>query len=207
MLSTLVGIVRMIAKQEAIALFAPIKRDLVKVILESWKAIHSSDLNFKSRSRACLMWDETLHRAKIAFAADDGISYIQELNEQTAHYWLNPKTFFRIKKSDEKGYTRNYPTQTALEFHDEESDLFGPASRLEVTYVLSKDEAMIEDIAVVQRVGNAIDFKFSLLDEANVITIAEDNAAESTETYVTTVNVAKLKTSILSDPDESEGNE
>lgn len=140
------------------------------------------------------MWDETFDAANLLLCDSSHIRHIEEKTSQTAYYWFNEKTFFRIKKGDEKGFTCNYPTQTALGFHDMTSDMFGLANRLEVTYVLSPDESEITDIAVVHRNGNKVDFRFSLLSRHNVQAIPEDDKkAVSAETDKSTKSVAKLK--------------
>lgn len=181
----------MICEQDAQALFEPIQDDICAILLKSWSEIHSSNLHFKSRSRASLMWDETLFHANIAWCDSDYVHNIEVKKSQTAHYWLTPNTFFRIKKGDTNGYTRNYPTQTAWEFHHPQSEFFERANRLEVTYVLNADETSIVDIAVVHRKGTSIDFRFSLLESANVEQLPQhedDLQDEATET-----GVARLK--------------
>lgn len=151
------------------------------------------------------MWDETYHRANIAWAGQDQIVHIQDRNEQTAHYWLDETTFFRIKKGDNKGFTRNYPTQAALEFYEEESDMFGGVVRLDVTYVLSKDESAVDDIAVVHRSGDSVDFKFSLLDENSVQGMPTRNTEDSRQEESS--SVAKLKKGLEKKQEKPEGHE
>jgi hypothetical protein len=184
----------MISEQAARALFQPIQHELCTMIFRAWTEIHESDLHFKSRSRASLMWDETLFHANIAWCDSEHVYHIEVKKSQTAHYWLTPNTFFRIKKGDAHGYTRNYPTQAAWEFHLPQSELFDKANRLEVTYVLTADETSIADIAVVHRQCDAIDFRFSILEAANVEQLPQlegdlqDDAADT--------GIAKLKTEL-----------
>ncbi len=159
----------MINKSEAGQLIKPIQADINSIILGSWRKIHESNLSFQSRSRACLMWDEILASAKLRWCDSDFIYDIQESN-QTAHYWLNENVFFRFKKSDENGYTSNYPTQQAMEFHNPQSDMFSLANKLEVTYVLNKEETEIIEINVVYRNNNKVDFMLPIfMDDKNIV--------------------------------------
>ena len=114
------------------------------------------------------MWDETFYSLSIAWCDSEDITKIEEKKSQTAHYWLDSNTFFRIKKGDENGFTRNYPTQTAIHFHDPQSMLFESIDKLEVTYVLNYEETEIVDIAVVHRKGDEINFRFSILESAEI---------------------------------------
>jgi hypothetical protein len=195
----------MITEDDAKALFEPIRHELTKMILDSWNKIHKSDLHFKSRSRACLMWDETFYRANIAWCDSPHIEKIEEKESQTAHYWINSTTLFRIKKGDRKGYTSNFPTQTALEFHHPQSELFGLVDKLEVTYVPTQDEVLVEDIAVVHRIGDHIDFRFSILDAANVQAIITPPAS-GPEPQVDS-GIAKLKPEVAAESESESTND
>jgi hypothetical protein len=195
----------MINEETAVALFEPIHADIVKVVLESWRKIHASNLNFKARSRACLMFDEILDQANLLFCDSPHIQKIEPVGNLTARYWLNDRTFFRFKKGDAKGYTRNFPTQAALKFHEEESDLFGGTNRLELTYVLSQDQTEIIDIAVVHRNGGKVDFRFSLLNDENVLELPVTESAEAAP--ASAGNVAKLKSGLIQQDEVQSDNE
>lgn len=185
----------MISEETAVALFTPIQADVVKVVLESWKKIHGSKLNFRARSRACLMFDEIFDRANLLFCDSPHVQKVEPVNNLTARFWLDDRTFFRFKKGDANGYTRNYPTQSAMKFHGGENDLFGGTNRLELTYVISQDETEIVDIAVVHRNGGKINFRFSLLSEENVRELPVKEAPE--KTAASSDNVAKLKSDLV----------
>ena len=140
------------------------------------------------------MWDETFYSLSNAWCDSEHIKKIEEKKSQTAHYWFNGNTFFRIKKGDENGFTRNYPTQTAIHFHDPQSTLFESIDKLEVTYVLNYEEIEIIDIAVVHRKGDEINFRFSILESAEI----EQLPTTSQIVPEKPGSVAKLK-SVLSD--------
>ncbi len=198
----------MISEDRAKALFQPIQQALNQMILESWKKIHRSDLHFKSRSRASLMWDEIFYLANIAWCDSEHINKIEEKKSQTAHYWLDNKTLFRIKKGDEHGYTRNYPTQTALEFHEQQSEeIFDLVDKMEVTYVLSQDETKIIDIAIVHRNSGIIDFRFSILSTENVETIPHGDISTREKAAAKDSSVAQLKFGVEKSPKFGSSNE
>lgn len=181
----------MITETEAEQLIKPLQADINEIILSSWRKIHSAGLNFQARSRACLMWDEILAAAKLKWCDSEFIHKIREEN-QTAHYWLNEKAFFRFKKSDSKGYTCNYPTQQAIEFHNPQSELFALANKLEVTYVLSKDETEIIGINIVYRNDNKVVFMLPIfMKNANVIKMPP--LENKRETQQKKTGIAKLK--------------
>lgn len=192
----------MITKEQAKHLFAPIQSDLNRAILEAWRKIHKSGLNFKSRSRASLMWDEVVNSLSIVWCDSDHIIKIEEKKSQTAHFWLNNNTFFRIKKGDENGFTRNYPTQTAIQFHDPQSTIFESVDKLEVTYVLNQAETDIVDISVVFRKRKVIDFRFSILETADIKPLPTKRT--TTEKID---SVAKLKSQLPNLKDQASGDE
>lgn len=149
------------------------------------------------------MWDETLFRANIAWCDSDHIQEIEEKKSQTAHYWFDNRTFFRIKKGDKRGYTSNYPTPTAMEFHEPESDLFGGVDKLEVTYVLDHQETTIEDIAIVYRNRGEVEFRFSILDSENVESAVPAKTDKDAEVFPKK-EITKLKRELNDEEIESE---
>ncbi len=137
------------------------------------------------------MFDEVLATAKVMWCDSDRVDNIQE-TRQTAHYWVSKNSFFRFKKSDSKGYTCNYPTQTSIEFHNPQSELFDLANKLEVTYVLNTDQTEIVDIQVVHRLHDKVDFAVSILRNGeNVVSIADQ--MESLPNPPAKSKIAKLK--------------
>ena len=135
-----------------------------RIILNSWQKIHKSGLNFKPRGRANVMWDEMTQNAKNEWGISDDIRIVER--RQTAEYWIaDSRVMFRLKKCDSDGYTKNYPTQTALDFHDPQIELDLKITKLEVGYVLNQDETDIKDILVIHRHNNTVKFKYSVLKE------------------------------------------
>ncbi len=79
------------------------------------------------------------------------------------------KFSFRLKKSNEAGFTANYPTQTAIDFHDHDNgcyqvSLFDLADylRVEITYTLDALQVEIACIRVVARDKSKIAWSYEI---------------------------------------------
>ena len=136
-----------------------------KIIPNAWRKIHQSGLNFKPRGRANIMWDEITQNAKNEWAASKDIKIVT--GPQTTHYWIDDRVVFRFKKCDRNGYTSNIPTQNVLDFHNPEIEFSQKIIRLEVGYVLNQDETEIQDILVIHRYNNTVNFAFSILSSGH----------------------------------------
>ena len=147
-----------------------------RIIFNAWQKIHISGLNFKPRGRANIMWDEMTQNAKNEWGFSDDIRIVER--RQTAEYWISDsRVVFRLKKCDSDGYTNNYPTQTALKFHDPQIALDLQITKLEVGYVLNQGETDIKNILVIHRHNNTVKFKYSvLMNPDNVIQISRFDA-------------------------------
>ncbi|MDE9553845.1 hypothetical protein KKI94_22380, partial [Xenorhabdus bovienii] len=64
---------------------------------------------------------------------------------------VNGRYFIRFKKGDSNFLSSNYPTQSALKYHDPNIDMFGGEVRLELLYVLGRDGIGIDKIVLTQR--------------------------------------------------------
>lgn len=143
----------MLSQAEVEARLAPYKACIVRLILAAWADWIASGKRGRwkrRRSRANYIWEELVCRAEAAFANDPAVQIIPK--NQSVIFVVDDLAF-RFKKSDASGLTKNYPTQTALEFHDQQGELPGipKAQRLEVTYVLNKLETTVQDILLVAR--------------------------------------------------------
>jgi len=68
-----------------------------------------------------------------------------------------------MKKGDSSLLSRNYPTQSALNFNDPIHDLFGGIARLELLYILDETEVEVERIAIVQRKGGSVSWSLDVV--------------------------------------------
>lgn len=113
-------------------------------------------------------------RAHAEFAFDPRVR-IHRQNESFL-FVLGDDLLFRFKRSDERGFTRNYPTQAAIEFHEpEQASLpgFELMAKLEVSYVLNEAETSVADILVVARDGKHVAWKYSILDRLDKSQVVE----------------------------------
>jgi hypothetical protein len=143
----------MLSQAEVEARLTPYKARIVRIILSAWAdwmASGKSGRWKRRRSRANYMWEELACRAEEGFANDPSVR-IHPKNQSCL--FLVGDLVFRFKKSDASGLTSNYPTQSALDYHDPQEDLPGipRVQRLEVTYVLNKLELAVQDILLVAR--------------------------------------------------------
>lgn len=171
----------MLTQAEVEARLTPYMARIVRLVLDAWAdwmASGKSGRWKRRRSRANYMWEELACGAEVAFANDPGIR-IHPKN-QSCWFHINGLVF-RFKKSDASGLTSNYPTQAALDYHDQQEQLPGipKVQRLDVTYVLNKLETAVQDILLVARDQDRVLWCSSLLrrDEGgNVVPITVPNA-------------------------------
>ena len=111
------------------------------------------------------MWEQMIDRAHRAFEADPGVA-ISRKNE--TFRFVVGDVLFRFKKGDRTGLSANFPTQTALAFHDPQRVIPGQGAleRVEVVYTLNRLQTEVTDVLVVARHGTTILWTFSLLDAA-----------------------------------------
>ncbi|WP_017462023.1 hypothetical protein [Dyella ginsengisoli] len=147
--------------QTALAPVAPI---LIRSYIRAWADWQKAGYqHWRARGRANFVWEQAVHYAVLALTDVPGVTI--KLHNESYHFLINDTVAFRLKKADNEGFTRNYPTQEALAFHDPQMPLTGvpAAQRVEVTYSLNRTQTDLSDIAVVSREGDAIAWSYSLL--------------------------------------------
>ena len=163
----------MLSQPEVEHRLAPFLPIIQRVILEAWRDWMESGKNGRwkrKRSRANYMWEELACRAEAAFSAHPHV----HIHHKTQSCWFVIEgVVYRFKKSDAKGLSKNYPTQAALDYHDQQQDLPGIplTQRLETTYVLNKLETAIQDILLVARDAERVLWCSSILhrDEGGTV--------------------------------------
>lgn len=159
------------------ALLTPYLERLRDIVLGSWADWMDSGYSGVwrcKRTRAGFVWEQMTGRAHGEFSFDPRVR-IHRQNESFL-FVLGDELLFRFKLSDERGYTRNYPTQAAIEFHDPEQAMLpglDSLGRVEISYVLNAAETSVEDILVVARDGKRIAWKYSVLDRLDNSRIVE----------------------------------
>jgi hypothetical protein len=78
---------------------------------------------------------------------------------------IEDKVFIRMKKAEDSLLSRNYPTPSAVAFHDQIQDLFDGVARLELVYVLSRDATELERVVLIQRHKKRVMWKLALIGD------------------------------------------
>ncbi|MEF9421305.1 MULTISPECIES: hypothetical protein [Xanthomonas] len=185
----------MLSQSEIEARLTPYTARIVQVILDAWAdwmASGKSGRWKRKRSRANYIWEELACGAEAAFANDSSV----RIHPQNQSCWFHINGLvFRFKKSDSSGLTSNYPTQAALDYHDQQEDLPGipRVQRLEITYVPNPLETAIQDILLVARDQGTLLWCTSLLrkDEGgNVVPIGVAPVPETPVSAPKTIKIA-----------------
>ena len=115
-----------------------------------------------ARTRPTVLWEFIIRRADEAFSGVAGIERREKYS--TVSYIIDDSLMFRFKKGDRNGFSRNFPTQRALDFNDQNiscvddrqglifDDAYLP--RVDIVYILNKLLTDIESIFVVARHKN-----------------------------------------------------
>lgn len=151
------------------ATLIPLEAALTRALTTAWQDWQASGLDhWLKRGRANYVWEQAVHYAALELAELPSVSVI--VKNESYHFLVDGRVAFRLKKADSAGFTRNYPTQEALAFHDPQLPLTGvPAEqRVEVTYTLNATETDLHDIVVVARDGDKIAWSYSLLRNDSV---------------------------------------
>lgn len=184
----------MLSQAEVETRLTPYTARIVQVVLDAWADWMGSGKSGRwkrKRSRANYIWEELACGAEAAFAND---SSVRIHPKQQSCWFLIDDLVFRFKKSDSSGLTSNYPTQAALDYHDQQEDLPGipRVQRLEVTYVPNKLETAVQDILLVARDQDRVLWCSSLLrsgEGGNVVPITAPTAPEPPASAPKTIKI------------------
>lgn len=155
------------SQEEVQALLKPLHSRMARIVLDAWddwkQKSHEIGNRF-ARTSANVVFERIIARAIPEFDSMPGM-YIKT-GHQTVHFLYQSAVLFRFKKGDENGLSRNYPTQTALAFNDQNCDLFGAPgiSRIDVVYQLDRLATRVADVAVVARHESNVLWSYSILD-------------------------------------------
>ena len=118
-----------------------------RAIYQQLRAVRTEDLiaTFKRQPKS----DLQLTNINIVKACKTTGIHLQ-VNDERGGY------FIRCKKANRQLLSSNYPTQHAMDFHDPQVDMFGGVSRLELVYVIDKEEICIEKVALVKRIKDLV---------------------------------------------------
>lgn len=158
----------------------PIESDLAQIPVLAFQGwLQSPDYVYSGnhpRIRANLIWGRMIHHARALFNGKDGITFIFHHNTVSIKVdGLGHAVLFRYKKADKTGKSRNIQTNLSDAYHDHShrylfDDMFDP-DRIEVVYILNKLSTAIEDIRIVGRNGKHLAWFYSIMPEADVVTL------------------------------------
>lgn len=168
----------LITKDEALSVlepFFPLFRKAVNSAWNSWVTGPTAPRMQHPRVRANIIWNDYFYEMlnEIEQGEHGDIRFAKIPYNQG--FVIDGRYFIRFKKGDSNYRSSNYPTQTTLNFHDPDVDLFGGDVRLELLYVLDRDGVGIDKIVLTQRKGQFVAWAIDLSAE-NVITLPDDVA-------------------------------
>lgn len=160
----------MFPNQEVVeSVLSPLEGDIIEVFENAWSDWWGNPdrAKYTNRStRASMIWNRTFEHAQRVFEDNSDVRVIEKDN--TFYYLYKDEVLFRLKKGDENGLSRNYPTQTALAFYDPQAELFDTLpeiQRVDIVYALNELETAIDNVMVVGRVKNQVIWTYSLQRE------------------------------------------
>jgi len=130
--------------------------------LADWKAIQKTVFLDNLRTRANVIWERFITRAKKSLDAKPNVQIIEK--NQTALFVFDNRVALRFKFADKNGISRNFPTQLALDFNDPQVDIIGipDVIRTDFVYVLNSLKSDIEKLMIVKRNGKNIEWAYSI---------------------------------------------
>ena len=162
-------------KEAILAVLKPIIPISEKIIRQSWSLYMQLIKEYPPfrypRTKANLLWDWITTMARSEFDEVPNIKPLEQ--EQTVWFKYDDSIIFRFKKSNTDGYSRNFPTQAAIAYHNQQIELegFPQIIRIEFVYIPNMTETDLEDIRVVCRNEDQIAWQESIMTSADVIHI------------------------------------
>lgn len=156
-----------ITKSVAEDLLQPHAGDFVRIVQDAWADWLANPVapNMQhKRVRAGLVWNQLVTHAKARFDGREGVR-VKDMAPWDGGVMIGDKIFLRFKKAGDDLLSRNYPTQSALAFVDQDQDLFEGIARADLVYQLDQSETEIERVAVVHRHKKAIAWVVDLVGE------------------------------------------
>lgn len=155
------------SQEEVQTLLKSLHAPLAHIVMgawDDWKQMSSQIGGRFARTSANVVFERMIARAIPEFDSMPGMHI--KSGHQTVHFLYQSAVLFRFKKGDDNGLSRNYPTQTALAFNDQNCDLFGAPgiSRIDIVYQLDRLATRVVDVAVVARHESNVLWSYSILD-------------------------------------------
>ena len=149
-------------------LISPLAKNFAELTLAAWQDWITSPFApqlQKKTVRANLVWNQIIARGKTHFHGHPTVR-VDKMREWDG-FVIDSRVFVRPKYAQDGLHARNYPTPSALDYHDQDLDLFRGISRLDLIYTLDPLETAIERIAVVQRHKKAVAWTIDLMGNSD----------------------------------------
>ncbi len=164
---------------------------LHRAVDQAWNTVSSkySDLAWFRRkaTTASLVWEYAVQNAVESLDGDYGVQVINR--NDTVSFVFDELVLLRFKKASLELHTRNYPTKTAMLFHDHQFDIFGfpGVQRVEAAYVPNQFQSRIDWIGIVARSHDKVIWRFELdghMDGVGQIVPAQEEAIPASKSVL-----------------------
>ncbi|MBN8504915.1 MAG: hypothetical protein J0L58_10590 [Burkholderiales bacterium] len=149
------------------SIFSPYVALLRQCVHEAWNDWSESGLAAQMQTksfRAQYLNNQIIFRAK---QATDGRSDVRVDKIRGNHGFVFKNRVFVRPKYAREGYrSSNYPTRSAVAFHDQSVDLFEGIARLELVFTLNKLGTAVQNICLTQRHQRQIQWIYPLVEPA-----------------------------------------
>ncbi|WP_368911015.1 hypothetical protein [Proteus vulgaris] len=160
-----------ISKEEAYEVFSPYFPLFAKAVDLAWNSWVHGDVARRmqhKRVRANVIWNDYFYFMLQEIEKDEFSDVRFTKIPYNQGFSVNARYFIKFKKGDANFLSSNLPTQNALKFHDPNIDMFGAEVRLELLYVLDKDDLFIEKIVLVQRKDKYVAWAIDITEQSVV---------------------------------------
>jgi len=173
-------------REQVRTILEPYHETLGRIPLLAWRDWMSSSeygRNRHGRTRADIIWEHMIDHAHQQLGDDRKWQIIRHCG--TFSFIARDTVLLRFKKGDNRGISSNYPTQTALAFHEpDQGSLFELPHqyRAEVVYIMNALETGLSDVRVISRNGNIKMLEYSIMPQTPVIPMEPRSAAAPDDT-------------------------
>lgn len=129
--------------------YSTLLRRCVRLAWDDWNGSELAAQMQTTSFRAQYMNNQIIYRAKQETAGLDDIC-VDKVHGNHG-FVIQNRVFVRPKFARQNYRSSNFPTKSAIAFHDQSVDLFGGIARLELLYTLNALATSVQDICLSQR--------------------------------------------------------
>lgn len=142
--------------------YSPVLRRCVQRAWDDWNESEQAAQMQTTSFRAQFMNNQIIYWGRQETAELDDIC-IDKIHGNLG-FVIQNRVFVRPKFARQSYRSSNFPTKSAIAFHDQSIDLFGGIARLELIYTLNALATSVQDICLSQRDQNKIKWLLPLRD-------------------------------------------